>query len=481
MDNARKEYVRTRIAHWDRASAAYGKPGRIGAAYHRMTARHLSFMIPKGLKVLELGCGHGDLLASLSPAVGLGVDFSGKMLEEAARRHPHLSFVQADAAGFSTSEKFDVIILSDLVNDLWDAQEVFIRLSSYCGPGTRIFINFYNNLWRIPLGIARRLGLGADVMEQNWFSPHDVMNLLSVSGFEVLKRTWGILLPFDIPLLSRLFNRWLVHFWPFSWLALTNFIAARPRSERRPVNRENPAPIVTVVVPARNEEGNIPNILPRIPQMGGGTEVIFVEGNSTDKTWAAIQKVVADNPNAMVSAYQQPGKGKGDAVRLGFSKAKGDVFMILDADLTMPPEYLPRFYDALVSGQGEFINGVRLVYPMEDGSMRFMNMLGNKFFSMAFTWLLGQPIKDTLCGTKVLNRGNYEAICRNRAYFGDFDPFGDFDLLFGAARLNLKIVEIPIRYRFRTYGETNIDRWRQGFALLKMAAFAASRLKFLKV
>jgi len=233
-----------------------------------------------------------------------------------------------------------------------------------------------------------------------------------------------------------------------------------------------------VVVPARNEAGNIAAILERTPEMGAGTEIIFVEGHSRDGTYEAIEREIAASPGRRCQLHRQTGRGKGDAVRLGYARASGEVLMILDADLTVPPEDLPRFYRALLEGKGEFINGVRLVYPMEREAMRFANLVGNKFFSLAFSWLLGQPIKDTLCGTKVLWKRDYEAIAANRAYFGDFDPFGDFDLLFGAARLNLKIAELPIRYRERTYGTTNIQRWRHGLMLLRMVAFAALRLKF---
>jgi glycosyltransferase involved in cell wall biosynthesis len=175
---------------------------------------------------------------------------------------------------------------------------------------------------------------------------------------------------------------------------------------------------------------------------------------------------------------QQTGRGKGNAVREAFARATGDILMILDADLTMPPEELPKYYDALASGHAEFANGVRLVYPMEKQAMQFLNMCANKAFSILFTWLLDQPVKDTLCGTKALFRRDYEEIAANRAYFGDFDPFGDFDLLFGADKLNLKIADIPIRYRERTYGDTNIHRWRHGALLLRMCAFAAFKLKF---
>jgi glycosyltransferase involved in cell wall biosynthesis len=262
--------------------------------------------------------------------------------------------------------------------------------------------------------------------------------------------------------------------WPFRWLGITNFIMARP-APKLPHGTE---PVVSVIVPARNEAGNIQNIFDRVPEMGGGTELIFVEGNSKDDTYAAIEREIARQPERGAKLFKQPGKGKGDAVRLGFAHATGELLMILDADLTVPPEDLPRFYEAWRSGKGDFINGVRLVYPMEERAMQFFNLVANKFFGLAFSWLFGQSIKDTLCGTKVLSRSAYEMIASNRAYFGEFDPFGDFDLLFGAAKYNLKIMDLPIRYRERVYGETNIQRWRHGVLLLRMMALALFRLKF---
>ncbi len=213
--------------------------------------------------------------------------------------------------------------------------------------------------------------------------------------------------------------------------------------------------------------------------MGTETELVFVEGHSTDNTYEEIEIQINSHPERMCKLLRQTENGKGDAVRLGFENASGEILMILDADNTVPPEDLARFYNALISGTGEFINGVRLTYPLEDRAMNFINLVGNKFFSMTFSWLLGQPIKDTLCGTKVLWKKDYQKIARNRAYFGNFDPFGDFDLLFGASRLNLKIVDLPIRYRGRIYGKTNINRWKDGWLLLQMVSFAARRLKFI--
>jgi glycosyltransferase involved in cell wall biosynthesis len=254
---------------------------------------------------------------------------------------------------------------------------------------------------------------------------------------------------------------------------MTNFLLARPCQEETPKR-----PTVSVIVAARNEGGNIAQIFDRVPEMGAGTELIFVEGHSQDDTYSIIEEEMALHPKIRSRLLLQTGMGKGDAVRLGIAHASGDIVMILDADMTVPPEDLNRFYDALYEGRGEFINGVRLVYPMEDEAMRFFNFLGNKFFSLAFSWLLGQPIKDTLCGTKVFWRRDYALIAANRTTFGDFDPFGDYDLIFGAAKLGLKIVDLPIRYRARTYGSTNIRRWKHGWLLLRMVMFAARRIKF---
>ncbi len=274
--------------------------------------------------------------------------------------------------------------------------------------------------------------------------------------------------------MAALCNRVLVKMPIFRAAALTNFYIMRPID----LTQRSTEPSVSVVIAARNEAGHITELLNRIPKMGSRTEIIFVEGNSSDDTFDTIKNAISPLPPGEYRLIRQPGKGKGDAVRAGFEIATGDILMILDADMTVPPEDLPRFYTVLASGLGEFANGVRLVYPMQDGAMRFFNLLGNKFFSWVFSWLLGQPIRDTLCGTKVLWAGDYRRIAAGRSYFGDFDPFGDFDLLFGAARQNIKIIEVPIRYQTRQYGETNIQRWRHGWLLLRMVVFAARRLKF---
>jgi hypothetical protein len=478
IDPAREFYQKQRVAHWDRVSHKKEKPNRPGAFYHKLLEHYYKFFIPPGLKILELGCSHGDLLAALKPKLGVGIDFSKEMIRQASQKYPHLHFVRADVHNISIGEKFDAILLSDLVNDLWDVQCVFERLRNIAHRRTRLLINFYNNLWRMPLSVVKRFGWGAELLEQSWFSPHDIYNLLELSGFEVVHCRPAVLLPLQVPFLSKLMNRYLVNLLPFSWFALANIVVARPDPARDKADLRATS-TVSVIIPARNEAGNIEDILKKVPELGRQTELIFVEGHSSDNTFATIEQMIPRFPHRKCKLFRQTDTGKGDAVRLGFDKAAGDILMILDADMTVPPTDLSRFFNAIVGGRGEFINGVRLVYPLENQSMRFFNIVGNKFFSLAFSWLLGQPIKDGLCGTKVLWKKDYESIVKNRQYFGNFDPFGDFDLLFGAAKLNLKILEMPIRYRARTYGATNIDRWRHGFLLLKMVVFAAKRIKFI--
>jgi SAM-dependent methyltransferase len=474
-----QKYQFARQNHWSRIASEFTIIHGPRQYYHRRLETIFKSILAPGLRVLELGSGTGDLLAALEPSYGVGIDFSPAMVNGASSKYPRLHFHLGDVHTlecFLNEAPFDAIILSDLINDLWDVQQVFKAVASLCRPGTRLVINFYNRLWQWPLAVGQNLGHAQPVLEQNWLTCEDVTNLLHLANLEPVRCFNEILLPLNIPLVEGLFNRFLVKLWPFSHLALTNFIIARPSL---PPPAAAPAPSVSVIVPACNEAGNIENAFQRLPSMGSRTELIFVEGNSKDNTYAAIEQAIAHHPGQAALLFKQGGCGKGDAVRKGFDEASGDILMILDADLTVPPEDLQRFYEAICSGKGEFVNGVRLVYPMEKEAMRFFNVLGNKFFSTAFSWLLGQPVKDTLCGTKVLWKRDYELIKANRAYFGDFDPFGDFDLLFGAAKLNRKIIDLPVRYRERVYGQTNIQRWKHGFLLLRMVVFAARRLKFI--
>lgn len=461
------------IAYFNAHAAVRDRWRKRNAYYNASLEALLRFLVGAPQSLVEIGCGTGDLLAALRPQRGLGIDFSPEMIARAKEKFPMYEWRVDDIEELRENEKFDYVVLSDLIGGLSDVERAFHHLKRLVHPRTRVVITYHNYLWEPFLRFAERAHLKALQPLQNWFSEKDIVNLLTLHGFEIIKKGKEVLLPARIPLFSRFVNTYVARLPFFSSVCLTHYLIARlPPTE-------TPTHSVSIVIPARNERGNIEEAIKRIPTFGSYNEIIFIEGHSTDGTIKEIQRVAelyAGKRNIRWAI--QKGKGKGDAVRKGFTMAKGDVLMILDADLTIAPEDLPKFYNAISGGRGEFINGSRLVYPLEKESMRFFNVLGNKFFSLAFSWLLGQRIKDTLCGTKVLFRKDYERIAAGRSFFGNFDPFGDFDLLFGAAKLNLKIVEIPVRYYARTYGRTNIQRWRHGWLLLKMAAFAARKIKF---
>ncbi len=440
--------------------------------YHDTLKKIARFYVPPQSQVLEVGSGTGDLLAAIQPKEGLGIDFSANMAAVARQKYPALDFEIGDAEDLKLDKEYDYILFSDLVGYLTDIEKSFLKLQKVSHPQTKVLITHYNYLWEPILGFGELVGLKMPSPIQNWLSREDIENLLYLSGFEVVKKSEELLFPIYIPLLSVLINRYLARLPLLRRFCLINYFIARPfLKERREYT-------VSVVIPARNEKGNVEATVRRIPQLGRHTEIIFVEGGSADGTVEEIQGVIKKYPEKDVKFFRQPGRGKKDAVWEGFRHASGEVFMILDADLTVRPEDLPKFYDAIASGRGEFVNGSRLVYPLERESMRFLNILANKFFGLAFSWILGQRIKDTLCGTKVFFKKDFERIMTGREYFGEFDPFGDFDLLFGAAKLGLKIVDLPVRYQARAYGETNISRWRHGWLLLKMTIFGLFKLKF---
>ena len=376
--------------------------------------------------------------------------------------------------GFAGTNTYEYVVMSDILGHAHDVEELLRDARGALVPHGRVVVTQYNFLWEPVLRLASILGLRAPSGEQNWLSPHDFRNFLYLTGFGVIREGNKMLLPVYVPLLSAFCNTILVNIWPFSKLGLIHYIVARP-SPAAPADN----PSLSIIVPARNETGTIERIVKELPTLGAFTEIIFIEGHSKDHTLEEIKRVAQLYKDKKRILYTiQDGNGKGDAVRKGFEMATGDVLAIYDADMTVPPHDVEKFYRAIVSHQGDFINGSRLVYPVEKGAMRVLNFFGNKFFSLAFTAILGQSLKDTLCGTKVLWKKDYEDIKRNRTFFGDFDPFGDFDLLFGATKLNLKIIEIPVRYKDRIYGETNISRWKHGWLLLKMTVFAARKLKF---
>jgi SAM-dependent methyltransferase len=461
------------IEHYDALAAQRDEFRRKNRYYYAQLEKQYRYFIPEGKRVLEVGCGTGDLLAALRPSYGAGVDISPKMIDLARQKYPSLHFYAGTIQDVAAGEKFDYIVLSGLVGELEDVQAFFQSLRRVCGPDTRIVIEYYSYLWQMMLRAAEKIGRRMPQSEQNWLTFSDINNFLDLAGYQTIKKDGAVLLPFNIWGISFLFNKFLAKLPFFSGLTLNHFILARPLFQQEKDYS------VTILVPCRNEKGNIEQAITRTPVFGSKQEFIFVEGHSKDGTYEEVERVIKAYPHKDIKLFRQQGKGKGDAVRLGFAKAQNDILMILDADLTVAPEEMPKFYEAIASGRGEFINGCRLIYPMEDEAMRFLNLVANKFFGLFFSWLLGQHFKDTLCGTKVILKRHYEELTANRHYFGDFDPFGDFDLIFGAVKLNLKVLEMPIRYKSRTYGTTQIQRFRHGLLLFKMCGFAMKKIKFI--
>ena len=467
------------IRQWAKNKTAGERRWSLPTKYFRKNVlEYLRFLIPKNQRVLVLGCGTGDTLASLEPAFGMGVDLDPYSLQLARTNHPYLHFIEGDIEDIRVLEKlshvppFDIVLLEGSLGYIDDIQAFLIKLKNVCSEETRVVSVYYGYLWEPILRLAEKLRLRKTSFQTTWLRMSDVQNFMSLGGFETIKTEWRILLPFHLFGLGTVVNRYLA---PLPWvrrLALCHYLVARKNPDLVRPDRS-----VSVIIPCRNERGNIESAIERLPELGKRMEVIFVEGHSVDGTWEEIQRVQEAFSEVNISAVQQKGEGKGDAVRMGFELATGDVLMILDADLTVPPEDLEKFYEIVRSGKGEYVNGSRLIYGMEDQAMRFLNFLANHFFALVFTFLVNQRLTDTLCGTKVLSRENYNKIEAGRNYFGTFDPFGDFDLIFGASKLNLKFVEVPVRYASRRYGSTQISRFRHGLLLLRMVFFAYRKLK----
>jgi SAM-dependent methyltransferase len=452
--------------------------------FYGYLTRILRARVAPGQRVLDVGCGAGHLLAALEPSRGVGIDLSAPAVAAARRRWAgrDLHFFEGDASDPSLLAElgapFDVILMVNVVTHLTDVQTAFERLQRLCHPRTRLLVYSYSRLWQPVLRLAELLRIKYRQPSEAWLPPEEIRHMLGLADYEVVRDDAQVVFPAGVPFVSELLNRWAGHLPLVQALSLIYGIIGRPAPHRFSGFRST-RPSTSVVIPCRNEAGHIRPLVERLPDLGPNSEFLFVEGNSSDDTEEVIRQVIRERPELPLKLLKQPGKGKGDAVRYAFGHARGEVVLILDSDMGVAPEDVPRFVDALQRGKGELINGSRLVYPMEGRAMRFLNLLANKSFALLFSWLLGQQVRDTLCGTKALYREDYERIAAARSYFGDFDPFGDFDLLFGAARLNMRIVDLAVRYHERSYGTTNISRFRHGLLLVRMSVFAARKLKFL--
>ncbi len=446
--------------------------------YYQSLERWFQFIVPPETRVFELGMGDGSLIASLRPSRMAGIDISGSMIAKAEKQHPDGTWIEGDAAKYvPQDERFDYVIGADFLSYAEDVQVTLEQARLLCHARTRLIFTKLNPFWNVPMRIAARLGLAQPRRYASWLGLDQTARLMELAGLDVIRTGKFCLLPVYLPFISDFVNRYIARLPFIRRMCVIEYLIARPNPSTQTFQA---TPSVTVVIPARNESGNIRSALERMPIFPGALEVIFVEGHSTDDTWHRIQAVAQEKWPFSVVCAQQEGRGKGDAVRKGFQLAKNDLLMILDADLTVPPETLVRFYHILSHRSTDYVQGTRLVYPMESRAMRPLNWVGNKIFGIILSVLLGQKFSDTLCGTKCLWKNDYEQLSRARSYFGVFDPFGDFDLIFGAAKLNLKMQEIPIHYKDRTYGETNINRFRDGWLLIRMCFFAAKKMYFIK-
>lgn len=430
-------------------------------------------IIPEQSTVLHIQSGSGDLLASLNPFFGIGIDCSKTAVDAAQKKYPRYQFYQSDKRLCSINHQFDYIIVSHALMQSDDAQEFLISLHYWCHPTTRIIIDHYAAHVAALRALAHRCGIAQSAGYQQLFSKKTMSDLFTLTNFELISSGCHTLIARPIPLIAGFFNRFFIALPLINRLAIYRYAVIRPQPHTK--NSSNAS--VSIIIPCRNEAGNIESAVKRCPAMGSSTEIIFVEGNSSDETNSEIERVAHEYPDKKIRFFTQSGKGKADAVRKGFAHAAGDIVMILDGDLTMPPEELPKFFNLLVSGRAECVNGSRLIYPMEKEAMTFLAFLANHGFALLLSWVMNQKISDSLCGTKVLWKTDYERIAKARSVSGIQDPFGDFDLLLGAAQLHLKIVDIPIHYKKRVYGQSNISRFYDVWFLLWIVVKSAYQLR----
>ncbi|MBN2610991.1 MAG: glycosyltransferase [Bacteroidales bacterium] len=441
--------------------------------YHKSILKFFRMVIPRGASVLELGCATGDLIGKLEPAYGVGIDISNMMIQLASEKYPQINFICDDAEKFDTDKKFDYIIISGIVGTVGNIQILLEKAQKWMTTDTRVFIDFYNPLWYPLIKIGEKIGQKMPEKVKNWLSVDDIENFMYISGYQVIKRKYLMFFPKYIPLVSYILNKFIGNLPVIRRLSLNSVVIARPMKPKEDATEK----FCSVVITCRDEEGNIEGLVTRIPKMGKKTEIIFVEGHSRDNTVGKIQEMIAKYPDKDIKMLKQKGIGQGDAFRYGYDEAKGDFVIWLEADLTTPPEEAIHFWEAYINNTGEYVNGSRFIYKMEKSAMPLFNFLGNRFFGILFTSLLKQRFTDTLCGFKGISKKNYIKIRQQIDYFGDFDPFGDFELIFGAIKNNLKVAEIPVHYHPRQYGESKA--YGQSFFSFMKHAMLLLRMSFI--
>lgn len=433
--------------------------------YHGQLKQLCSRFIPPHKRVLELGCGSGDILAALKPRVGVGIDISQKMVRQARKKYPGLKFYRQDLYRLRLKQKFDYVVLVDVLDHLPDIYVALRQIKKVCTPQAQVILTTINPVWEPVLDVAEKLRLKMPEGPHNWVPHADLRNLLELAGFKITTSGFSLLAPKYIPRISDYLNQKMVRWGFWQNLGAVQYFVCQ-KQPRRKVRKL----ACSVIIPAFNEAENISQCIRRVPNIGKVTEIIVVDDGSIDTTAQVVQKICSRDKR--VSLIRLPKNlGKVWAVKAGFDAATGEVLIILDADMAVPPQELIWFYDLIATGQADFVNGTRMVYPMEHQAMRQLNLWGNKMFGTAFSWLLGQRVTDTLCGTKALLKNDYAKIKLGG------EPWGDFDLLFGAARLKLNLKEFPVHYKKRVAGESKMKLLRHGFRLMLMCFRGLYELK----
>ena len=432
--------------------------------YHSEQKKFISSIIRPESSVLEIGCSTGNLLEVIDAQRVVGIEISPRMAELARHKcdTDKVEIIETSLENFETNEKFDYIILNHLLEYAYDVQGSLEKIRDFCHDDSRVIVICHNPLWEHILRGTAFLGLRMPDLNRNFKTVMDLRNFFELAGFDPYETGYRLALPKRIPLFTTFFNKVLAKIPGLAVGSFSEYVIAKPKSVH---SSSKPRYSCSVIIPCFNEEGNVTLAVERTPDMGTFTEILVVDDGSSDGTKAEAEKIAAKDPRVRVISYT-PNSGKGYAVKVGFDAAKGDVLMILDADMTVRPEDMPRFFDPIDQGLADFVNGTRMIYPMENKAMGALNFIGNKGFGIILSLIMGRRATDTLCGTKAFRKKHYDT-------FDMTDKsWGDFDLLLGATKQRLKVVEMPIRYMARVEGDSKMKAFQHGWRLLMVCVQA---------
>ena len=451
--------------HFDTLAKDYDNWKKKSWYYYLQLKQLFAAHISPGQKVLEVGCGTGDILASVAPRTGHGIDISGEMIKLARAKHQDLSFWQQNVYQLRLRQTYDAVILCDLIDHLPDIYQALHQIRQVCTPQTKVVVSTINPIWEPVLHLTEKIGMKMPEGPHNWVPLPDLINIFEICGFTIEQSGYAALIPKHILGLSNLVNRHISQLGALKHLAFVEYLVSKkaPKVKSKTYS-------TSIIIPVFNEADNITPCIKQVPRLGKKTEIIVVDDGSTDKTNQIVRKIAKKNKAITLITFPK-NQGKARAVAAGFARARGQILLILDADMTVPPQELTCFYELLAENRADFVNGTRMVYPMEKQAMRYFHLLGNKFFSSFLSWLLNQRVTDTLCGTKALFKKDARKIILGN------EPWGDFDLLFGAANLQLRIKEYPVHYKKRQTGESKMHAISHGLRLLYMCGVGMYRLK----